>query len=206
VAAHNAPLWVTLDLDWQGGLKYFGFDEQGYLEMLCSYYGATGNLLAGLPEPNRANLGRYAQVLAAIGEFSAGICATALGQKAAQLERAARAGDVATVRELHEPFVARVKALLGQIRVVVDKVERSATKLVTRAPSSELLADLCDCCRNGDANAARAVLHELEGNIYQTGGGLVTWLGSQLDKRDLASIVQRLQGLQQGNTQSLAPC
>ncbi len=170
-------------LDMGGVLRRFGGDEGLLMKVLRSYSAGTRRLLRDLGEYlERGNLADYAIAVHGIKGSSYGICARELGLMAETLEKAAAAGNLATIRAGHEAFEKAAEKLLGALDKDLDAIEAAADKPPAReGPAPELLLELSEAARAFDMDRVDAAMTKLEGFRYESGGDLVAWLRERVD-------------------------
>ncbi|MDR0389388.1 MAG: response regulator [Spirochaetaceae bacterium] len=101
------------------GIKRYG-SEEIYLRILRSYLTHTPALLEKLRSPSPETLPAYAITVHGLKGASYGISAGLIGDEAAKLEFAAKAGDYETVRSKNAGFIAKVEASLADLKKLLD--------------------------------------------------------------------------------------
>jgi signal transduction histidine kinase/CheY-like chemotaxis protein len=180
-------------LDLIRGMEQYG-GEAAYLGILRSYLIHTPPILEQLRRPSRERLGDYTVLIHGLKGSSYGICAGALGGKAAELEAAAREGDLEKVQAENAPFIAKAELLLAALEAVLREAEeRKAAKPKASAPDEGMLTKLLNEARRYQASAMEETLAEIESYEYERGGELVVWLRDQLDNLEYEAIQKRLE-------------
>jgi HPt (histidine-containing phosphotransfer) domain-containing protein len=177
-------------LDAEKGLERFGGDGKSYMESLRSYVVHTPSLL----EAARAVdvLADYAITIHGIKGSSYGISANSIGQKAEQLEHAARAGDADFVKEENEVFVKTAEQFIADLTGLLDILEEKMEKPHKAAPDPVLLARIRDAAESYDMGELDDAMEELEQCVYESDTDLVSWLREQIDKSEFEEITERL--------------
>jgi signal transduction histidine kinase/CheY-like chemotaxis protein len=177
-------------LDWKKGLDRFGGDGKSYTESLRSYAVHTPALLDGMRKSE--TLEAYAITVHGLKGSSYGISADAIGQKAEELEHAAKAGSLAFVElenggliAMAEKFIIRLADLLATLDLLLQKPLRAA-------PDKTLLAKVLEAVENYEMGGLETALAELERYSYETEGDLVSWLRDQIDQSEFEAVKIRL--------------
>ncbi|MDR1506101.1 MAG: response regulator [Treponema sp.] len=177
-------------LDGEKGLERFGGDGKAYMESLHSYVIHTPALL--LAARNTSHLADYAITVHGIKGSSRGISAEDIGQKAEELEHAAKAGNVDLVREKNDPFILAVEAFIAGLSGLLDILEENLDKPHRAAPDPALLERLVSAAENYDMSELDSAMEELEQCVYESDTELVPWLREQIDKSEFEEITRRL--------------
>jgi hypothetical protein len=175
-----------------------------YLEILRSYALSMTELLDALEHVSGDTLADYAITVHGIKGTSYQICAQELGNEAAVLEAAAKAGDRKTIEERNGNFVRALKTLLENLEAFLETaipreaaageaVEKNAEK--TGAPDRALLDRMLQACKDYDMTAMEEALTRLEARTYTStpGNELVRWLRKQVDNVEYEAIRERLE-------------
>jgi hypothetical protein len=153
-------------------------------------------LLDRLEHVSGGTLEDYAITVHGIKGTSYQICAQELGNEAAVLEAAARAGDRKTVEERNGNFVRNLKTLLENLGKFLAETAfpvETAEKTAAAAPDRELLDRMLQACKDYDITAMEDALVQLEAHVYTSGDELVRWLRRQLDNVEYDAIRERLE-------------
>ena len=180
-------------MDLAAGLSRFGKDDT-YLQIIRSYVTHTPALVEKLETVSAETLGEYAVTVHGIKGSSYGIGAMVVGKMAEELERAAKRGDIETVRSGNSAFVRAVKSLIYELHTLEDAIHGSAPgREYKAAPDEVLLRNLLVCCERYSVGDMEDVMCELERYNYETQGDLVAWLREQLDNLEYDNIRTRLE-------------
>jgi signal transduction histidine kinase/DNA-binding response OmpR family regulator len=186
--------WQISGIDLDKAKRRFGGDESILVDVLRSYARHTPALLQQAAEVTRAGLADYAIVVHGIKGSSYGIGADTLGDKAKELEFAAKAGDFSFVTEHNADFIESARQLIAELNEKLtntgadDKPEKDA-------PDPKVLERLRKACANYDMDGMDAALAELESFRYASGQELVSWLREEVDGMELQRIEKRLSDL-----------
>ncbi|MDR1420074.1 MAG: response regulator, partial [Treponema sp.] len=123
-------------LDAEKGLERFGGDGKSYMESLRSYVIHTPDLL--LAARNTERIADYAITVHGIKGSSRGISADIIGQKAEELEHAAKAGNLDLVGEKNGAFILAAEAFIAGLSGLLDILEENLDKPHRDAPDPAL--------------------------------------------------------------------
>ncbi|MDR1287625.1 MAG: response regulator [Treponema sp.] len=177
-------------LDAEKGLERFGGDGKAYMESLHSYVIHTPDLLEAAR--NTEHLADYAITVHGIKGSSRGISADAIGQKAEELEHAAKAGNLDFVKEENGHFILTTQMFIADLSGLLDILEENLGKPHKAAPDPALLTRLKTAAANYDMSELDKAMEELEQCIYEVNAELVPWLREQIDKSEFGEITKRL--------------
>ncbi|MDR2048317.1 MAG: response regulator [Treponema sp.] len=177
-------------LDADKGLERFGGDGKAYMDSLRSYVVYTPPLL----EAARAvrYLADYAITVHGIKGSSYGISADGIGQKAEQLEHAAKAGNMDFVKSENGAFIETAEQFIATLTELLDALEEKIAKPHKAAPDPVLLGKIRDAAENYDISELDDAMEELEQCVYELNSDLVPWLREQIDKSEFEEILERL--------------
>ncbi|MDR1798138.1 MAG: transporter substrate-binding domain-containing protein [Clostridiales Family XIII bacterium] len=175
------------------GLARFGGDEEAYLSVIRSYIKNTPELAEKAKGVTRENLCDYAIVVHGLKGASRNVGAAALGDKAEELETAAKADDYTFVAHSNEGFLERVANVVGALKQLVDEADASSAKEKKPAPDADALEELLEAARVFDIDGADEAMAKLECYSYETGGDLIIWLREELDRAGFAKVAARLE-------------
>jgi signal transduction histidine kinase/DNA-binding response OmpR family regulator len=179
------------------GLRGFSCNAKHYLNSIRSFVMHTPHLLDRLDQyANDGEIRNYATMVHGIKGSCYSISAVAAGEKALELETAAKDNRIEFIVINHPIFVNLMKKLLlefDQLLELAENRDEAKPVLAAPAPNPEILAKLLEACKSYDMNAIEAAMAELEGFSYETGGELVPWLRLQLDELEYEKIISRLE-------------
>ena len=178
-------------------------NEETYLDAINSYYKHMPALLEKIRSFSADSSGDAAQGISlqeygliahSLKGSSYSISANAAGKGAAELEAAAKAGDIETIRAKHFPFIALVESLLDDLKGILQKAAGGkAPQKEAHAPDPKLLLALTDAVRKYRSSEMEEIIKELESYNYENGSELVEWLRKKMDTLEYDSISERLE-------------
>ncbi|MDR1428725.1 MAG: response regulator, partial [Spirochaetaceae bacterium] len=165
-------------LDAEKGLERFGGDGKAYMESLHSYVIHTPELLLAARHTER--LTDYAITVHGIKGSSRGISADIIGQKAEELEHAAKAGNLDLVTEKNDAFILAAEEFIAGLSGLLDILEENLDKPHRDAPDPALLVRLMNAAEHYDMGELDSAMEELEQCVYESNTDLVPWLREQI--------------------------
>jgi CheY-like chemotaxis protein len=114
--------WHINEANLQMGYERFECNEQNFLHILRSYSINTRAILEYLKKVSRENLSEYAIRVHGVKGSSFGICANGVGEQAAVLEKAAKAGDFDFIKANNQKFIEMAGSLITNIDNLLSKV------------------------------------------------------------------------------------
>ena len=178
-------------------------NEDTYLDAINSYYKHTPVLLEKMrafsagPSASPAAAGslpEYGLIAHSLKGSSYSISANAAGKGAEELEAAAKAGDIETIKSKHLSFIKTVESLLNDLEIILQKAAgQKGPQKEAYAPDPKLLFDLIDAVKKFRSSEMEDIIRELESYNYETGSELVEWLRKQMDVLDYSSMKERLE-------------
>jgi signal transduction histidine kinase/FixJ family two-component response regulator len=188
-------------LDAEKGLERFGGDGKSYMESLRSYVIHTPQLLEAARDTE--HLADYAITVHGIKGSSRGISADDIGQKAEDLEHAAKAGDLDLVKEGNDYFILAAQRFIADLSGLLGILEENLHKPHRAAPDQTLLDRLRNAAENYDMGGLDSAMEELEQYVYESDTELVPWLREQVDKSEFEEIIKRLMPEQEAAQQEV---
>ena len=189
---------VFLDgVDTREGIERFG-NESAYLNVIRSYHLHTQTLLKKIKtfsgDGHGISLSEYAVTVHGIKGSSSGIYANAIASKAAELEKAAKKGDIKNVILQNNFFISAIESLLHDLGELLQKARAGEKeKKHSKSPNPVLLNELLEATKLYKAGKMEHILSELESYIYESGEELVAWLRKQVDNLEYEAIRSRLE-------------
>jgi signal transduction histidine kinase/DNA-binding response OmpR family regulator/HPt (histidine-containing phosphotransfer) domain-containing protein len=177
-------------LDAEKGMERFGGDGRAYMESLRSYVAHTPELLDAARNTER--LGDYAITVHGIKGSSRGISADDIGQKAEELEHAAKAGKIDLVTEKNGSFLLAAELFIADLSGLLDILEENLGKPHRAAPDPALLDRLRNAAEQYDMGELDSAMEELEQYVYESDTELALWIREQVDKSEFEEITRRL--------------
>jgi signal transduction histidine kinase/DNA-binding response OmpR family regulator len=184
---------IAIDgLDLSRGRERYN-NEAAYLEILRSYLLHTPALLEKLRKVRPETLSAYAVTVHGLKGSSFGICAGTVGEKAEELEHAARAGYYERIQAENIPFIEMVERLLAELKVVLQKAAARGEKQKAAAVDNAALVKLLDAVKRYKSTLMEEIMADIEQYEYESGGELVRWLREQMDNLEYDSMRRRLE-------------
>jgi CheY-like chemotaxis protein len=180
------------EIDLDKIVRQFNGDAAMFLDVLRAYARHTPTILENLRDPASGSLRDYAIAVHGVKGSSYGIGAGAVGGLAAELEAAAKDGNLELVLSKNGAFISEAEHLLDGIAAVLKGQDRGHEGTLT-APDRALLEEIREACANLDFTAMEKSLSSLERYAYENGAELVTWLRDQLDNLEYEAIEERLE-------------
>jgi signal transduction histidine kinase/DNA-binding response OmpR family regulator/HPt (histidine-containing phosphotransfer) domain-containing protein len=177
-------------LDPKKGLERFGGDGRTYMDSLRSYVVHTPPLLEAAR--NIGVLADYAITVHGIKGSSYGISAQAIGQRAEQLEHAAKAGNLQFIEDENDRFIDAAGRFIADLTGLLNRLEKNSQKTRKLAPDPILLERIVEAAENYNMGELDRAMEELEQCSYKLEADLVPWLREQIDKAEFEEITERL--------------
>jgi signal transduction histidine kinase/HPt (histidine-containing phosphotransfer) domain-containing protein len=182
------------DIDVNKGLKRFREDTDIYLKIMKSFTTNTKLLLDTMKDVNEDNLADYAINVHGVKSSCRGICAEEIGNRAEELEKAAKTGDLSFVKVNNGAFIEDILNMISNIEEVLSDGTEKVEKLKKEKPYKEALEKLKTACDNFQTEEIDNVMKEIECFEYTADDGLVRWLRENVDKMNFMEIAEKLSG------------
>ena len=182
-------------LDMAKGLEQFNGDEKTYLKLLRSYTVSIRSMLDEIETVSKEKIDNYKIKVHGIKGTSLDIFAEQVGKDAAELEKAAKAGDIDYINSNNPAFLEAARKLVSDIEDLISNVDAENPKPKKDKPDDETLSKLLAACKNYDIDEVDAAMEEIEKYQYESDDGLVDWLRECIDRMDLSQIFQKLSEL-----------
>ena len=182
-------------LDIEKGMKKFGNDENIYLKVLRKYAAGNRSLLGSLEAVNKGNVSEYEISVHGIRGSSFDIFANQIGEKAAGLEAAAKAGDFDYINEHNPGFLETAWKLVNDIEDMLKNIDEQNPKPKKDRPDAAVLSKLLAACEVYSMTEVDEAIAEIDAYQYEADDGLVDWLLEKVDVMQFAEIVNKLSGL-----------
>ena len=182
-------------LDIQDGIKRFDGDEDIYLDILRSYTTNTPQLLTQIETVSMDNIADYATLVHGIKGSSYSIGAKAVGQKAENLEKASKSGDIEFVGNHNPELYKSLESLLSDLSGFISSIDSVATKPKKDRPDRDVLIRLLSSCKDFDMEMVDTAINELNSYEYENGGELVPWLLENVQQFNINEIIERVSTL-----------
>jgi signal transduction histidine kinase/CheY-like chemotaxis protein/HPt (histidine-containing phosphotransfer) domain-containing protein len=175
------------------GLARFGGDEQAYMDVLRSYAKNTPELISKARGLSRDTLADYAVTVHGLKGASRNIGALSLGDKAEELEKAAKAGDYGYASQNNDEFLEKAGKAVSGIEGLLAEIDAADTRDTLPSPDKTILTSLLEAAGSFDIDGADEAMSELEKHTYETGAELVSWLRDELGRAGFTRITERLE-------------
>jgi signal transduction histidine kinase/CheY-like chemotaxis protein len=183
----------AIGIEAEQGLGRFSGNEEVYLEILAAYAKSTPELLEKIQACVDFDLEKYGIILHGIKGSSRNIGAEIISTKAEALEKAAKAKNSAYIEANAEHFANELADFLAAIQLVLEAIPNAnREKQVREAPDPAVLERLKTACETFNMTAIDEAMEELDRYEYNSGAGLVAWLGEQVILMGFNEIVTRL--------------
>ena len=194
-------------LDIIRGLKRYQGDEGTYLSILRSFTSGLDSILDSIEtfisgdfniekfnseDFNSEDLNDYMMKVHGVKGAGQDIFAEQIGRLAADLEDAAKSGDISFIisnnpvfTEISRKFVSDVKKVFAEIdskkpKDNIDKIDR------------DILEQLLSACQQYNIDSAEAAMAEIDKYQYETDDELACWLKTKIDMVAFSEIEERL--------------
>jgi signal transduction histidine kinase/DNA-binding NarL/FixJ family response regulator/HPt (histidine-containing phosphotransfer) domain-containing protein len=185
-------------IDVEAGLSLYGGDMDIYVPVLRSY---IPNAQANIQEMRRllSDAGqlqemppRYAVIANGLKGISANIGAENMRQASYELEKMAKAGDLAGVLAKNGVLLDMAETLVAGIIAWLGDYDSRHSKPLQKAPDRALLSKLRECCEAYDMKGIDTLMEELESASYEEGASLVARLKDEVNSSDFSAAAARL--------------
>ncbi|MCL2084972.1 MAG: hypothetical protein FWH06_06935, partial [Oscillospiraceae bacterium] len=182
-------------IDIEKGLERYGGDMETYLKILRSYTVCIRSMLGQIETVGEDTLADYKVIVHGIKGASRDIFAEQVGASAAELEQAAKAGDLGYITGHNPPFLEAAWKLIGDLESVLSASAGENQKPKKDKPDAETLSKLLAACEKYDMDGADAAMEEIGRCQYEADGGLADWLRDNVSLMNFTQIIERLSAL-----------
>jgi HPt (histidine-containing phosphotransfer) domain-containing protein len=179
-------------INYSKALERFG-DATTYLDSLQSFAKHTPDLLEELKQEDAIT--QYAITVHGIKGSCFGVGAESLGEKAAELEKQAKAGNKAYIVAHSDEFIDSGKRLIENLQAVLKKFEAIQNKPIKSAPDPQLLLQIKEAAVAYNMGTLDSIMTELEKFNYETQSDLVVRLREYIDCSDLEAVEKQLNSI-----------
>jgi HPt (histidine-containing phosphotransfer) domain-containing protein len=173
-------------------LVRFG-SEEAYISIIKSFVENTPPLLEKIKTVNKESLNDYAITIHGIKGSSKAIGAYALGDKAEELEYAAKSGRLDFCIAGNISFQKIAHKLIDDLRAALEKrMESKGAKEARDKPDPLLLLRLKKACASYEITEIDEIIEELEKYNFKEQNGLVKDLRAALDISDFPAAEKLL--------------
>jgi HPt (histidine-containing phosphotransfer) domain-containing protein len=179
-------------LNIQKGVERFRGDPDVYINILHSYAASTRSLLDAIETVHEDKIANYEITVHSIKGSSFGICADNVGKFAADLENAAKTGDLNFIKNHNQPFLDIANKLLSDLDELLIFLDSDNPKPKKDTPDEEYLKQLAAACTAYNMDAVDAAMTEISQYRYTADGGLADWLKENVETLNFEEIIKRL--------------
>ncbi|MDR0439985.1 MAG: response regulator [Candidatus Accumulibacter sp.] len=173
-------------------LERLSGDVKVYRQVIESYVRHTPGLVKRARAVSEDGLEDYIAAIHGIHGGSRGIGAAPIGQKAAELEAAARNGNFAFIAAHNFECMEAVEQLLVELSDLLAKTADKTEKPLKETPDAATLARLEAACVAYDMDGVDAAMAELEAFRYENRQELIVWLREQARAMELRHMADEL--------------
>jgi CheY-like chemotaxis protein len=193
-------------IDFSSGLKRFDDNEETYLRIVSSYFVQiqtiaekirtyTAEFRPPMDALNQEALEDFKRTVHSLKSTSYTIGARHIGSMAEELEKASFAGDIKYINAHNGALIDSLEKLIPVLKNFLDEIQSANQKPLREAPDPALLSRLLKAGADYDMERMDAAMDELEQYRYTSQADLINWLREAVDKSELESIRERLEGL-----------
>lgn len=179
-------------IDVKTGMALYNGDEEIYCAVLRSFVPNARKVIDRLRDVSRAALPDYMVQAHGLKSISAGIGAEAIRAAAAELEGAAKAGDLSAVLAGNKTLLLEAEKLVSGIEAWLTERGGENQRPRLDRPDPALLKRLRESCEAYDMNGIDDAMDELERPDYTEGASLIRWLRDTINALDFATAAARL--------------
>jgi len=180
------------------GMALYGGDADLYSTIIESFARNTPAVIESLRGVSGENLADYAINVHGLKGSSNNIGAAEVAQRAARMEKAAKAGNLAEVTAENDILLAEAETLVNDIRAWLDARSAEQSKPVQASINIELLERLRDACENFDMSGADEAMARLTECSYENDNGLMAWLAEKMTTSEFGEITLRINNYLEG--------
>jgi len=173
-------------------MTLYGDDEDLYASILESYVNNTPNLINMLRHVDESNLADYAINVHGLKGSSGNIGAKRVQEKAAKMEKTAKAANLTEVLSENEALLSETETLIKEIKTWLCDRNSKNEKPSALSFDSSLLDELYICCKEFDMNGADSVMEKLTEFTYDNNNELIVWLSEKVATSEFDEIIERI--------------
>jgi len=189
----NTGLFIS-GMDISKGLEKFDGDMEIYVKVLRSYTTSVRPMFDVLEHAGTESLIEYQRAVHSIKGTSLDIFAVPVGEKARELEEAARIKDLGFIEKENPAFIENVRKLISDIEDMLSAADAQNVKPKKDKIDRELLQKLHAFCETYDMDGVDGVMAEIERFQYEADGGLSAWLREHVNGVEFDGIAEKLAG------------
>ena len=176
---NRADLRIFGDIEIPGlnitdGLERLDYDENAYLEILRSYVSHIAKFTEVARKETAGNLREYCIAIHGLKGSCRGIGAETLGDRAELLEKAAKSGNIALIKDTTGALLESVEDFRAGLAGFIENIDAQAKKdkPEIEKPDPELIKKVIEAAENYDIDALRAAIKVLETCTYRCKPGI----------------------------------
>ena len=187
----NLPRVHGLDL--QKGVEKFNGNYEVYYKIIATFVRDVCEKLKLLENVTPENIADYALTVHGIKGSCYGIGANFAGDKAAELEKLAKAKEIEKVRALNPEFLTITNTLFGELNNFLDAINSSGIKKPKKpSPNIDLLKKTLAAAHNYYLEDLQNCVNELDKFDYENCGGLVNEIKRKSNSFDYDGIAETI--------------
>jgi PAS domain S-box-containing protein len=181
-------------LDIKRGVEKYNNDEEVYFNILRSYVASTRSMLDIIEHVSEENLRDYEIKVHGIKGTSRDMFAEEIGAVAAELEKAAKNGDLDYIRENNPAFIESLKEFISRLDTLISGIDAENPRDKKAKPDEDILSNLFEACKMYDMSGADEAMEKLRKYEYeaQEDNELIKWLGDKYDMTKFDDIAEKL--------------
>jgi CheY-like chemotaxis protein len=179
-------------LDISKGFTRFFNNPEIYIKILRSYTKSIRSVIDLTQTINEETLTEYQRAVHSIKGASLEIFAEPVGNKAGELEKAAKTKNIDYIEKETPAFTENAMKLVTDIENVLCAVDEKTTRAKKDKIDGELLVKLLGYCENYDMDGVDAVMAEIDKFQYEADAALFAYLRENVDMVNFDGIAERL--------------
>lgn len=177
--------------------EQFDGNMENFMKVLRTYMTSTKTKLDLLESfdinnANKESLKQYEITVHGIKGTSRGVCAEQLGNKAAELEKAADAGNTGFIKDNNPAFLEEAREFIRIIEEMFNSIDSKIVRQKKDKPDNEVLKKLAAACDIYDMMEVETAMEEINSYQYDADDGLADWLKQNAEEMNYEAIVERL--------------
>ncbi|MCL2834530.1 MAG: ATP-binding protein [Treponema sp.] len=178
-------------IDIKKGLERFG-SKNSYLQILHSFISSSRGLLQTIREVNPDTIKNYITAVHGIKGTSRGVCVYGAGDRAEELEKAAREGNYDFITEKNTAFADDLQNIIDRLDELLEQTAAENPYPKKTMPDRDVLEKLSQACGAFDMNGADEAMIEIEKYEYESDNEIKFWLRKNLNNMNLGEIQEKV--------------
>jgi CheY-like chemotaxis protein len=179
-------------LDIRSSLKRINWDTETWIKMVHVFIRTTPGLLEILKDKTKENLSKFAITVHGMKSVCYSFGALNAGDKAKELEKHSRAGDLSFVQENTDSFVRMIEEFLKGLEELLEAITVKIEKPLKERPDPEVLAKILKAAESYNLRNLEEGIAALDEYSYQEEQELILWLKEQCKALEFAAIQERV--------------